>query len=149
MEVDGSRRNPGPLTTRERRRCADDNLCAYCGQSGHLIGTCALVARVRQVRGAFPGFNPSSRLFHPPSRFLVPLIPGSLPGSLGGYPPSPHLVWHPSARGAKKRSSQPAGAWLGGTIPPPPFPFPLTLSSLSTNPPSGPGPATYPHSRSR
>ena len=47
MEVDGSRGVRGPLTMDERRRRSDHNLCAYCGQPGHLIATCPGAARGR------------------------------------------------------------------------------------------------------
>ena len=37
MEIDGSRGNRGPLNPEERRRRQEQNLCAYCGQAGHVI----------------------------------------------------------------------------------------------------------------
>ena len=94
MEVDGSRRNPGPLNPEERRRRADNNLCAYCGQAGHLIGTCALAARVRQARGTFPGFTssqppPPPGYFIPPPGFQFPSLQGPYPGPWAVIP-SPH-----------------------------------------------------------
>ena len=81
MEVDGSRHHPGPLNPEERRRRADNNLRAYCEQSGHLIGTCALAARVRQAKGTFPGFSPTSPTpppgyFIPPPSFQFPSFQG-------------------------------------------------------------------------
>ena len=47
MEVDGSRSGRGPLTLKERRRRADNHLCAYCGQLGHFIATCPNATRSR------------------------------------------------------------------------------------------------------
>ena len=39
MDLAGTRGNRGPLTSDERRRRADNNLCAYYGQSSHPIAT--------------------------------------------------------------------------------------------------------------
>ena len=93
MEVDGSRR-PDPLNPEDRRRRADNNLYAYCGQSNHLIGTCALAARVRQARGTFPGFTPTAPppppgYFIPPPGFQFPSFQGPYPGPWAVIP-SPH-----------------------------------------------------------
>ena len=41
MDLDGTRGPRGPLTLDERRRVSDASLCAYCGQPGHVITTCA------------------------------------------------------------------------------------------------------------
>ena len=81
MDVDGSRSGRGPLTPEERRRRADNHLCAYCGQSGHLIATCPNATRFRQARGTFPGYG-SSPLpgYYPPPGYQFPPFQGPFPG---------------------------------------------------------------------
>ena len=54
MDLDGTRGYKGSLTMEERRRRSDAGLCAYCGQFGHTLTTCALASRSRQARGTFP-----------------------------------------------------------------------------------------------
>ena len=53
MDVDGTRGFKGALTMEERRRRSDAGLCAYCGQPGHTLATCALASRSRQARGTY------------------------------------------------------------------------------------------------
>ena len=57
MDIDGSRGNRGPLSQDERRRRAEQNLCAYCGQYGHVIANCRVSGR-RQARGTYPSPPP-------------------------------------------------------------------------------------------
>ena len=90
MDLDGSRTGRGPLSSEERRRRADNHLCAYCGQADHSIATCPTAARVRQARGTFPGFpSPPPGYFHPPPGFHPPPVQGSYPGPWAVIP-SPH-----------------------------------------------------------
>ena len=152
MEVDGSRRNPGPLNPEERRRRADNNLCAYCGQAGHLIGTCALAARVRQARGTFPGFTssqppPPPGYFIPPPGFQFPSLQGPYPGPRRLSPlPTPSLApLHLRCQKTTLPASRSLAGWYRF---PPPLPLPLTLPSLPPGPSSGSRPAAYPHPRS-
>ena len=53
MDMDGTRGFKGSLTMEERRRRSDASLCAYCGQPGHTLATCALASRSRQARGTY------------------------------------------------------------------------------------------------
>ena len=85
MEVDGSRAVRGPLTQEERRRRAHHNLCAYCGQSGHLIATCPGAARCRQARGTYTGSD--LPLAYVPPGFQFPPAHGSYPGMWALLPP--------------------------------------------------------------
>ena len=77
MEIDGTRSTRAPLTSDERRRRADNNLCAYCGQAGHLIATCPTAARGRQARGTQPGADYPG--YYPPPGFQFPPNQGSFP----------------------------------------------------------------------
>ena len=55
MDLDGLRaRNGGPLSHEERRRRAEANLCAYCGQPGHVITACPRRNGGLLARGVFP-----------------------------------------------------------------------------------------------
>ena len=40
MDLDSTRGARGSLSNEERRRRAEANLCAYCGQPGHIISSC-------------------------------------------------------------------------------------------------------------
>ena len=53
MDMDGTRGYKGALTMEERRRRSDAGLCAYCGQTGHTLATCALASHSRQARGTY------------------------------------------------------------------------------------------------
>ena len=92
MDLDGMRaRNGGALSQEERRRRADGNLCAYCGQPGHIITACPRRNGGLQAKGIYPippGY-PSNTDYPPPPGFqLVP--------QFGAFPtpwtqvPTPH-----------------------------------------------------------
>ena len=83
MDLDGSRGIRGPLNYEERRRRADNNLCAYCGQSGHLIANCPGASRSRQARGTHPGFFPPNHGAFPSPWMVIP----NPYGQLGNSPP--------------------------------------------------------------
>ena len=91
MELDGSRGNRGPLTQEERRHRAQHNLCAYCGQPGHVIANCQVAGR-RQARGIYP--SPPQPPVHQPAYVLPTGF--QFPPSQGAYPgpwamiPGPH-----------------------------------------------------------
>ena len=61
MELDGSHGVRGPLTCDERRRREDNNLCAYCGQSGHLIANYPGAARGTYLGFDHPGYFPPNQ----------------------------------------------------------------------------------------
>ena len=87
MDLDGTRGTRGPLSADERRRRADNNLCAYCGQAGHLIASCPGATRGRQARGTYPGLDYSG--YFPPPGFPFPPPQGSFPSPWMVLPP-PH-----------------------------------------------------------
>ena len=92
MDLDGMRaRNGGALSQEERRRRAEGNLCAYCGQPGHIITACPRRNGGHQARGIYPvpsGY-PSDAGYHPPPGFqLIPQF-GTFPTPWTQVP-SPH-----------------------------------------------------------
>ena len=78
MEVDGTKWPQG-LNNEERRRRADNNLCAYCGGAGHAIGTCRKAAHLK-LRGSYAGTPGAGR-----GGARVPEIDGPPGAYTGGW----------------------------------------------------------------
>ena len=99
MDLDGMRGARGILSHEERRRRADANLCAYCGQPGHIISSCPRRLQAFQARGLFPGpfGNQALDPYTPPPGFqLIPQF-GSFPTPWTQVP-TPHTQFgNPSA----------------------------------------------------
>ena len=92
MDLDGMRaRNDGALSHTERRRRAKGNLCAYCGQPGHIVTSCPRRNGGLQARGLYPvppGYPSDANYYPPPGFQLIPRF-GTFPTPLTKVP-SPH-----------------------------------------------------------
>ena len=123
MDLDGTRGYKGALTMKERRRRSDAGLCAYCGQPGHTLATCALASRSRQAWGTYPHLP----LLPPPDSAAAAAAAAaptsaaasaaaSAAGYLAGYPPAgfpPAVFPYPAYQGPF------LGPWT--LVPPPPI----------------------------
>ena len=100
MDLDGMRaRNGGALSHEERRRKAKGNLCAYCGQPGHIVTSCPRRNGGLQARGLYPlppGY-PFDAGYHPPPGFQLIPQTGTFPTPWTQVP-TPHTQFaHPPA----------------------------------------------------
>ena len=88
MDLDGLRaRNGGPLSHEERRRRAEANLCAYCGQPGHIITACPRRNGGLLARGVFP-VPPGFQLIPQFGTFPTPWTQVLSPHTQFGNPPA-------------------------------------------------------------
>ena len=138
MDLDGPWGFKGALTMEERRRRSDAGLCAYCGQPGHTLATCALASRSRQARGTYqhlpllPPSDSAAAAAAAPAAAAASYPAGYLPF---GYPPP----GYPPAGFSQAIFPHPGpfpGPWT--PVPPPFFPpSPHTSFDPSSLPKNG------------